>query len=85
MIQNKNNYPSLNVNNGKPSPYGSKGILRHYHYRPDTKFGRGIVSIGTIQWSWHYYTTILSLTWDSTIKERIISQDILEYIIASTL
>ena len=35
MIWNNNIFTSLNVINGKKSPYGSKGILRHYHYQSD--------------------------------------------------
>ena len=41
MIRNNKCFPSLNVINGNTSPYGSKGILRQYHYCSDTKLGRG--------------------------------------------
>ena len=45
MQCNNKLFPSLNVINGKSSPYGSKGILRNYHYRSDPKLGPGIVAI----------------------------------------
>ena len=32
MQCNNKLFPSLNVINGKSSPYGSKGIIRHYNY-----------------------------------------------------
>ena len=42
---NNKNFTSLNVINGKTSTYGSKVILRNFHYRPDPKLGPGIVAI----------------------------------------
>ena len=59
----------MNLNKGKISPYGSKGILIHYHFRSDPKLGSGIVVIGRITCSFHACTTILSLSWDPKIKE----------------
>ena len=62
-------FPSLNFINGKSSPYGSKVILRDYHYRSDTKVGPGIVAIRIISCSCHYCTTKLCLSWESKIKD----------------
>ena len=64
-------FPSLNVINGKTSPYGNKVILRHYQYRSDPKLIPGIVSIRIIPCSFHDFKTILSLSWDSKIKEGV--------------
>ena len=50
--------------NGKKSPYGSKGILRHYHYQSDPKLGQGIFEIRRITCSFHDCKTILSPSWD---------------------
>ena len=69
MQWNNKMFPSLNDINGKPPPYGSKGILRHYHYRSDPKLGLGIVAVIIIPCSCHAFTTILSLLRDSKIKE----------------
>ena len=41
-------FPLLNVINGKTSPYASKRILRHYHYRSDPEVGPGIFFIRSI-------------------------------------
>ena len=71
MRRNNKRFPSLNVINGKTSPYASKGILRHYHYRSDTKLGPGIVAIRRISCICHACTTILSLYWDSKTKEAV--------------
>ena len=49
MRWNNKLFPSLNVINGKPTPYRRKGIIRHYHYRSDPKLGPGIVSIRGIK------------------------------------
>ena len=68
MQWNNKMFPSLNDINGKPPPYGSKGILRHYHYRSDPKLGPGIFSIIRIPCNCHTCTTILYLSWDSKIK-----------------
>ena len=65
MRQNNKIFISLNVINGKTSPYASKGILRKYHYRSDTKLGLGIVAITKIPFSCHDCTYILSISWDS--------------------
>ena len=67
---NNKPFSSLNFINGKSSPYGGKGILRHDHrYRSDTKLDPCIVTVRRITCSFHYCTTILSLSWDSKIKE----------------
>ena len=57
-----NNIPSLNVINGKTSPCGIKGILRHYNYWSDPKLGPGIDSIRIITCSLHSCATVLSLS-----------------------
>ena len=62
-------FSSLNVVNWKPAPYGSKGVIKQYNYRSDTRLGPGIVSIRIIPCSCHVCTTKLSLPWGSTIKE----------------
>ena len=41
----KQKFPSLNVKNGKISPYGSKLVLRNYHYHSDPKLGPGTVAM----------------------------------------
>ena len=61
MICNKKN-TSLNVNNGKTSPYGSKGILRHNNYRSDPNLVPGIVVIRIVPCNFHSCTTLLSLS-----------------------
>ena len=71
MIWNNKLFPSLNAINGKKSPYSSKGILRHYHYRSDLKLGTVIVAIRRTLCSCHACTAILSIYWDSKIKETI--------------
>ena len=71
MRSNNNFFPLLNVINGKPSPYGSKGILRHYHYRSYAKLSLGIVAIIRIPCGCHYFTTILSFYWYSKNKEEV--------------
>ena len=55
--------PSLNVINGKLSPYGSNGILIHYHFQYDPKLGPNTVAIIIISRSFHACTAILSLSW----------------------
>ena len=71
MRWNNKIFPSLNVINGKKSPYASKGILRHYHYWSDPRLCPGIVSIIRIPCSFQACTTILSLSWDPKIKEAV--------------
>ena len=71
MRWNKKLFPPLNVINVKTSPYGSNGILRHYHYRLDPKLSPGIVAIRIISCSYHDCTTILSLSWDLKIKKTV--------------
>ena len=68
MIWNNKLFPSLNVINGKTFPYGSKGILKHYHYRSYPKLGPGIFEIRMIPFSYHAFTTTLSLSWYSKIE-----------------
>ena len=68
LIWKNKSFPSLNVINGKTSPYAIKVILRHYHYQSDPKLGPGIVAIIRITCSCYDCTTILSLSWDSKIK-----------------
>ena len=65
---NKQLSPSLNILNGKTSPYGIKVVLRHYHFRSDTKLGPGVVALRIIPYSCHYFTQQLSLPWDYKIK-----------------
>ena len=57
MIWNNKNIPSLNIINGKTSPYGSKGIRRHYHYWSDPELGLGIIEIRRITCIFHDCTT----------------------------
>ena len=64
MRWNNKPFLSLNIINGKSSPYGNKDNLRHYHYRSDQKLGPGIVVMRRIPFSCHYCTTILFLYWD---------------------
>ena len=71
MRCNNRRFPSLNVLNGKTSQYGSKLILRHYRYLSDPKLGLGIVVIRRITCNYYTCTNILSLSWDSKIKEAV--------------
>ena len=64
-------FTSLNVIIGKTSSYTSKGILRNYHYWSDPKLGPGFIPNRSIPFSCHACTTILSIHWDSKIKEVI--------------
>ena len=68
MRWNNKRFPSLNVINGIISPYDIKGILRHYNYQYDSKLCLGIISIIIIPCSFHAYTTISSISWDSKTK-----------------
>ena len=54
---NNNFFPSLNVINGKTSPYVSKGILRNFNYRSDPKLVMSIVEIRRIPFTeqLHYF------------------------------
>ena len=67
----KQKFPSLNVKNGKISPYGSKLVLRNYHYHSYPKLGPCTVAMRKIPCSFHACTTTLSLSWDSKIKEEV--------------
>ena len=78
-------FSCLNVVNGKTSPYGSKGIIIHYHYWSDPKIGPGIVAIRIFSCICHACTTILSLSWNSKINKAFIILDMVEHIIAKTL
>ena len=69
MRFNNNCFSSFNFIHGKLAPYGSKGVLRHCHYRSDQKIGPGIVLIRIITCSCHACTTKLCFTWYYTIKE----------------
>ena len=71
VIQNITLFPSLNFIKGIISPYGSKGIPRHYHYCSDPNLGPVIVTIRRILCSCHYCTTILYISWDSKTKEAV--------------
>ena len=62
-------FPSLNIINIKTALYGSKGFLIHYKYRPDQKLCQGDVSVRIINHSCHDFTTQISLTWNSKIKD----------------
>ena len=68
MRWNNKMFPSLNDINGTPVPYGSKGVIRYYHYRSYPILGPEIVETIRITCSCHACTTILSLSWDYTIK-----------------
>ena len=54
-------FPSLNIINKKPSPYGNMGIQRYNDYRSDTKLDPGIDAIRRIPCSFHAFTEKLSL------------------------
>ena len=69
MRWNNKLFPSLNSIHGKKSPYGSKGILRYYHYQSYPKLSPVIVAIRRITCSCHYCTTVLSLYWYLKTKE----------------
>ena len=69
MQWNNKLFSPLNVIHGKSAPYGSKDVLRYYHYMSDPKLGPGIVSIRIIVCICNVCTTKLSLPWDSKIKE----------------
>ena len=71
MRWNKKPFLSLNVIKGEILSYGSKEILRYYHYQSDPKLGSGIVAIGRISCNCHVCTTILSLSLYSKIKEAV--------------
>ena len=71
MRWNNKLFPSLNFIKGKISPYGIKGILRHYQYCSDPKLGPGIVIIRRITCSFHSCTYIWSFYWYSKIKEAV--------------
>ena len=59
----------IECDNEKTAPYGSKGVLRHYHYRSHLKLGQGAVSVRRIPCGCQACTTQLSLPWNSKIKD----------------
>ena len=71
MRQNHKPFQLLNVINGKTSPIGSKGILRHYHYQSDPKLSPGIVAIRIIPFRFHAFKIVLFVYWYSMIKEAV--------------
>ena len=79
--RNNKKFPSINAINSKTSPYGSKNILRYYHYQSDPKLGSGIVTMKRITCNCHAFKTILSLSYHSKIKELFIRLDMAQYII----
>ena len=59
---NNKNTQSFNVIIGKTAPYGSKVLLRHYHYKYDPKLDKGVVSLKKIPCCYNACTTQLYLT-----------------------
>ena len=55
--------------NGGSYTYRRKVIIRHYNNRSDPELGPGIVAIRIIPCSCHDFTTKLSLSWYSKIKD----------------
>ena len=68
--RNNKKIPSLNVIIGKTAPYGSKVVLRHYHYMSDPKLVPGFVSLKIISCSYHACKTQLYMTWGYKIKDE---------------
>ena len=66
---NNKNTQSFNVIIGKTAPYGSKVVLRHYHYMSDPKLVPGFVSLKIISCSYHACKTQLYMTWGYKIKD----------------
>ena len=52
MIWNNKLMPSLNFIKGEISQYGSKVILKHYHYQSDPKLGSEVFAIRGITCSY---------------------------------
>ena len=69
MRENNKPFSSLHVIDGKYSSYVSKVILRYYHYWLDPKLVPGIVEIIITPYSFHDFTTIISLYWYLNTKE----------------
>ena len=68
LQRNNKLFPNLNSIHGKKSPYGRKGVLRHFHYRSDPKLGPGIFYLRIFTYSYHYCITQLFLTGGHKIK-----------------
>ena len=71
MRCNNKLFQELSVINGKTEPYGSKGVLRQYHYRSDPELVPGIASIRIITCRCHAWNTILSFYLNLKIKEAV--------------
>ena len=71
--------------NGKSATYGSKGVIRNYHYRSVPKSGPGIVEIRIIPCSCNACTKNHTLTGIVQLNNHAISQDMGEYTIEITL
>ena len=69
LQQNNKNIPSLNVIIGKTASYGSKFVLRQYHYMSDIKLVPRFVSLKIISCSYHACKTQLYMTWGYKIKD----------------
>ena len=69
LLWNEILFQLLNVINGKTGPYGSKVVLRHYHYWSDPKLGLVVVVLRIIPCSCDGYTTQLSLPYYCKIKD----------------
>ena len=59
----------LNIINRKTTPYGIKGVLRHYHYRYNQKLGQGVVSTRIIPWICYDCTTQSYLSLSSYLSQ----------------
>ena len=68
MRRNNKPFTSLNINKGLIFPCDRQRVLRNYTCCSDTKVGPGALAITIIPCSFHAYTNILSLSWDSKIK-----------------
>ena len=85
IIWNNKLFPSLNVINGKKSPYESKGIIRHYHYRSDPKLGPGVFPlekfhvVAMLAHLYHFFIGIMKS------ENQLISLGTEEFIIGNTL
>ena len=84
MWWNNKLFSSLNFIDDKTYPYGSKVIIRHYYHRSDPKSVQEIIVIRRILCIFYASTTILSLSWDWKSKKRLIRQNMVENILAST-
>ena len=71
MRCNNKMFPSLKFINGKPDPYGCKGVIRYNHNRSYPRLDPEIVETRIITCSFHTCTIILYISWYSTIKRSI--------------